>query len=62
MLVPSGCTAWPLPTGSEQILPVGGPPLHARQAPVANALAVGDGVYLFDVRTRVLRQMDAARL
>ncbi len=41
---------------------VGGPPLHAEQAPIANALVVGDAVYLFDVGNGVLRQLDAAGL
>lgn len=41
---------------------VGGPPLHAQQAAIANALAVGDEVYLFDVGNGVLRQLDAAGL
>lgn len=41
---------------------VGGPPLHARQAPIANALVVGDAVYLFDAGNSVLRQLDGAGL
>ncbi|MFO1400829.1 MAG: MBL fold metallo-hydrolase [Steroidobacteraceae bacterium] len=41
---------------------VGGPPLHAAQAPIANALVVGDAVYLFDVGNGVLRQLDGAGL
>src|SRR5262249_14570850 len=40
----------------------GGPPVHASQAQIANALVVGDAVYLFDVGNGVLRQMDAAKL
>ncbi|MCC7463170.1 MAG: MBL fold metallo-hydrolase [Gammaproteobacteria bacterium] len=41
---------------------VGGPPLHAGQAPIANALVVGDALYLFDVGNGVLRQLDGAGL
>jgi ribonuclease BN (tRNA processing enzyme) len=41
---------------------VGGPPLHVEQAPIANALVVGDAVYLFDVGNGVLRQLDGAGL
>lgn len=41
---------------------VGGPPLHADVAPIANALVVQDAVYLFDVGNSVLRQLDAAHL
>ncbi len=41
---------------------VGGPPLHAEEAPIANALVAGDAVYLFDVGNGVLRQLDAAGL
>ena len=33
----------------------GGPPLHAAAAPIANALVVGDDVYLFDVGNSVLQ-------
>lgn len=40
----------------------GGPRLHAREAPIANALVIGDEVYLFDVGNGVLRQLDAAGL
>lgn len=41
---------------------VGGPPIHASQSQIANALVVGDAVYLFDVGNGVLRQVDAAKL
>jgi ribonuclease BN (tRNA processing enzyme) len=41
---------------------VGGPPLHTEQAPIANALVVGDAVYLFDAGNSVLRQLDGAGL
>ena len=41
---------------------VGGPMLHAGQAPIANALVVGEEIYLFDVGNGVLRQLDAAGL
>lgn len=40
----------------------GGPPLHANQAQIANALVVGEAVYLFDLGNGVLRQMAAAKL
>lgn len=40
----------------------GGPPVHASQSQIANALQVDDAVYLFDVGNGVLRQMDAAKL
>jgi len=40
----------------------GGPPQHAARYPIANALVVGDAVYLFDVGNGVLRQLDAAGL
>ena len=40
----------------------GGPPVHASQSQIANALQVDDAIYLFDVGNGVLRQMDAAKL
>src|SRR5262245_47312943 len=40
----------------------GGPIVHASQAQIANAVVVGDAIYLFDVGNGVLRQMSAARL
>jgi ribonuclease BN (tRNA processing enzyme) len=40
----------------------GGPQVHANQAQIANAVLVGDAVYLFDVGNGVLRQMAAAKL
>ena len=40
----------------------GGPRVHADQAQIANALVVGEAVYLFDTGNGVLRQMAAARL
>lgn len=40
----------------------GGPPLHADQAQISNALVVGEAIYLFDCGNGVLRQMDAAGL
>ncbi len=40
----------------------GGPPVHASQAQISNALQVDDAIYLFDVGNGVLRQMDAAKL
>jgi len=40
----------------------GGPPMHASQSQIANALQVDDAIYLFDVGNGALRQMDAAKL
>jgi len=40
----------------------GGPPLHAEEAQISNALVIGDAIYLFDVGNGVLRQLDAAGL
>lgn len=40
----------------------GGPRVHSDQAQIANALVVGNAVYLFDVGNGVLRQMAAAKL
>src|SRR5262245_30503824 len=40
----------------------GGPPIHANQSQIANALVVGQAIYLFDAGEGVLRQMAAANL
>lgn len=40
----------------------GGPPIQAERSQIANALVVGDAVYLFDVGNGVRRQMVMAKL
>lgn len=40
----------------------GGPPLHAGEAQISNALVINGTIYLFDVGNGVLRQLDAAGL
>lgn len=40
----------------------GGPPVHAERSQIANALIVGDAVYLFDVGNGVRRQMAMAQV
>ena len=36
--------------------------IHANQAQIANALVVGDAIYLFDAGNGILRQMAAAKM